>query len=265
VIKELVKHYSEVITLFGYMPNKTPWKDLVLKVLGCPSLIRRIQAPVVMKMLSPKESEMILDVGCGSGFFTYEIARKCKISIGIDCALNRELSFVANEQPNVVYLRGDVQALPLLSGKFDKILLSSVLQMVENDKAVLRECHRVLQRAGILVLSVPVGYCYLKKLNQSKPQLKKKFGAKGKAYYELNVVIELLQNEGFEVMEVEYSPKKLGSVIFEIGLSLWYHFGFPFFNPFLFLVCYPIAYFDNFADSKQIGNEVIIEAMKVSR
>jgi len=250
---------------FGYIPHKTAWKDAILKVLGCPSLIRRIQTPVLMRMMGLKEDEVVLDAGCGGGFFTYEIAKRCEMSIGIDWNLSKGLSFAMGQQPKVVYVKGDVQRLPFGSEKFDKILLSSVLQMVDDDKSLLKECHRVLKRKGVLVLSVPIEYCYLKKLNDLKPQLKKMLGAQGKAYYDYDKVIELLRNEGFEITETEYSPKKWGSLIFEIGLFFWYHFGFPFFSSFLFPVLYPIVYFDKFADSKQIGNELIIKARRVPR
>jgi len=74
-----------------------------------------------------------------------------------------------------------------------------------------------------------------------------------------------VRNEGFEITEIEYSPKKWGSLIFEIGLFLWYHFAFPFFSPFLFSMLFPIAYFDKFADKKQIGGELVIKVRRVSR
>jgi len=250
---------------FGYLPHKTAWKDMILRVFGYPNVIRRIQALVIMRMLELKEEEVLLDAGCGGGFFTYEIAKRCKISIGIDWNLSKGLSFAVSKQPKVAYVRGDVQSLPFASKRFDKILLSSVLQMVEDDKALLKECHRVLKGKGILVLSVPIEYSYLKKLSHLKPQLKKRFGAQGKGYYDYDKLVKLLRNESFEIKETEYSPKKWGSLIFEIGLFLWYHFGFPSFSPFLFPALYPIAYFDKFADSKQRGNELVIKVRRVPR
>ncbi len=155
--------------------------------------------------------------------------------------------------------------MPFASEKCDKILLSSVLQMVEDDKALLQECFRVLKRGGILVLSVPIGYIHYKRLNQLKPQLKEKFGSLGKAYYSYDEVVRLLETEGFKVLEAEYSPKRWGSFIFETTLLLWNRFGFPYSHPFLFPLLYPLAYFDRFADKKQIGNEIIIKAKKVLR
>lgn len=62
---------------FGYMPNRKFGKDLILRIFGYPNVIRRIQAPVIIRMLEPKRSEVVLDAGCGGGFFTYEIAKIC--------------------------------------------------------------------------------------------------------------------------------------------------------------------------------------------
>lgn len=250
---------------FGYIPHKTAWKDLVLRVLGYPNVIRRIQAPVIMKMLEPEEGEAVLDVGCGGGFFTYEIARRCKVSIGIDWNMNSSLSFAMRKQPKVAYVKGDVQNLPFASEKFDKILLSSVLQMVEDDRKLLNECYWVLKEEGMLILSVPVEYIHFKRLNQLKPQLKERFGSLGKGYYSYDEVVRLLEAGRFEIVDSEYSPKRWGSLIFETTLFLWYRFGFPYSSLFLFPLLYPVAYFDMFASSKQKGNEIIIKARKVPR
>lgn len=250
---------------FGYMPHETAWKDIILRVFGWPSVIRRLQAPVLMRMLSLSKDDAILDAGCGAGFFTYETARRCRLSIGIDWSLDANLSLAMSKQPRATYVKGDVQTLPFSSDKFDKILLSSVLQMVKDDTALLKECHRVLKNEGVLVLSVPVGYIHLKRLNLLKPQLRDKFGSRGKGYYDYDEIVELLEGEGFKIEEVEYSPKKWGSLVFELGLFLWYRFGFPFFSAFLFPLLYPIAYFDRFAGSKQKGIELIIKVIKVSK
>ena len=249
---------------FGYVPHQNSWKNLILKVLGHPNLIRRIQAPVLMRMLETKKDDIILDAGCGSGFFSYEIAKRCKTAVGIDWNLNiSRSSWAMRKQPNVAYVIGDVQKLPFADEKFDKILLSSVLQMVEDDETLLKECHRVLKKKGTLVLSV-IEYIHIKRLNYYKSQLKEKFGARGKAYYDYDEVIGLLQGNGFEIIEVEYSPKKWGSLIFESYLFLWYRFNFPSFSPLLFPLLYPIAYFDKFANNRQKGNELIIKAKKVN-
>jgi ubiquinone/menaquinone biosynthesis C-methylase UbiE len=107
-----------------------------LKILGNPNMIRRIQAPVIMRMLNPKGDSRILDAGCGGGFFSYEIAKICRC-IGIDWNISENLSYAMSRLLSVAYIKADVQKMPFKDGTFDKILLSSVLQMVEDDKVLL--------------------------------------------------------------------------------------------------------------------------------
>ena len=61
-----------------------------------------------------------------------------------------------NTDPSVVPdIISDVQSMALKDASFDTILLAEVLEHVENPGAVLRECHRVLGRDGVLVLTMP--------------------------------------------------------------------------------------------------------------
>ena len=215
-------------------------------------------------MLQPQKQDVILDIGCGGGTFTYEIAKKCKTSVGVELNLNKNLSQAMNKQPNLTYIKGDAQKLPIHAEKADKILLSSVLQMVEDDASLLNECHRTLKPQGTLILSVPTEYRHIKKLNTLKPQLKKTFRAQGKAYYNPTQLARLLRKAGFTITKTEYSPKKWGSMVTETGIYLWHQHQFPFFNPALFPLVYAIAYPDNFANKQQTGTELIIRAKKTA-
>lgn len=212
---------------FGYIPHKTAWKDIILKVFGHPSLIRRIQAPVLMRMLEPKKGELILDAGCGGGFLSYEIAKRCNISVGIDLNLNSGYPFAMSKLSNLIYIKGDVERLPFASDKFDKIVLSSVLQMGEDEVLVVEESRRVPRKQGIVVLSIPLRYIYFSTLNNHKPQIRKKFGASGEWHYSAEKVINLLESKGFEILETEHSPKELGSLIYEILLFCGIVLDFP--------------------------------------
>ena len=247
---------------FGYIPHKTPWKNAFLKIFGHPNIMRRIQAPVLMKLLNPKSEDLILDAGCGGGSFTYEIAKICKC-VGIDWNISENLSYAMSKNAFCRVIKADVQKMPFKDEIFDKILLSSVLQMVEDDGALLKECYRVLKEDGIFVLSVPIEYIYIRKLNELKNELIEMFGSSGKGFYGYREVIELLQREGFEIMETEYAPKRWGSFIYEFWLYFRYRFGLPLSHSFYFLLLYPFAYFDRFGSKKQKGNEYIIKVRKV--
>jgi ubiquinone/menaquinone biosynthesis C-methylase UbiE len=245
------------------MPRKSTLTDLISKALGYPSLIRRIQAPVILKMLDPKKDETILDSGCGSGFFTSEIAQKANFSVGIDLCLRERLALMISEQPGKMFAIADMQKLPFGHQVFDKILLSSVLQVV-NDEALIGECRRVLKNDGIIVLSVPTEYCYFTSLNKIKPQLGLKAQARGKAYYEPKDLALLFRKFGFKIVSLECSPKKLGTLVCEMEIYLWHHLRLPLFSSIFFPFFYPLLYIENNADKQQNGNELIIKVKKIT-
>lgn len=50
----------------------------------------------------------------------------------------------------------DLTCLPFRSGSFDLVVASHVLEHIPNDRAAVREIHRVLQPAGVALLPVPI-------------------------------------------------------------------------------------------------------------
>ena len=233
-----------------------------MRFLGNPSYVRKIQKPILFRMLDLKQDETVLDAGCGEGYFSRELAPKCRVCVGVDFAINKCYFPLSSRNGTTVYSSGDVEKLPFAEETFHKILLSSVLQVAKNDKEVLQECHRVLKRGGILVLSVTTEYLYVRKLNSLKPLIKHKLGVLGKGYYSFEEVTSLLQREGFQVLETEYSPKTLGSLMYELELSLWVRFRTSILGYALFPVFYFLSYFDEIVNGKT-GNELILKARKV--
>ncbi|MFC1906253.1 class I SAM-dependent methyltransferase [Chloroflexota bacterium] len=259
---EFSKNFVEDIMPFGYIPQKVAWKDIVLRLSGIPSLIRRVQAPVIMRMLGLDRDDIVLDAGCNGGFFTCEIAAECRRSVGIDWNLGGNASIAMSSLSNLSFIRGDVQVLPFADETFHKVLLSSVLQMVEDDGRLLAECHRVLKGNGSLILSVPTDYIYFNGLNRLQDELNHKFGSRGKGFYGQAEVTGLLDGAGFEITDREYSPKKWGSLIYETQLLLCHSLGLPLYSNFYFFL-YPLALFDRLGGREQKGCELVIKARKV--
>ncbi|HEY3274283.1 MAG TPA: class I SAM-dependent methyltransferase [Methanocella sp.] len=234
---------------------------MALKLIGYPSTIRRIQAPVIMRMLSVGAMDRVLDAGCGLGLFTQEIAKKCRCT-GIDLGVNSSHAYAAARTQNAGYLKADLRQIPLKDGSFDRILLSSVLQMVTDDRHLLDQCNSLLKTKGVLVLSVPHNYVTVTKLNGLKTGLSRQFGVEGKGYYQPAEILALLEKCGFTVIETEYSPKLLGSLVYESWLYFCYKTGLPLYHPLYFLLLYPLAFSDRFLGKSSPGNELIIKAEK---
>ena len=99
------------------------------------------------------KSDSVLDIGCGNGALTYDVARKAKKVVAID--LNEENIEIAREKysaPNIRYLRNDItKELP--DKKFDLIVLSNVLEHIENRVEFLR---RIEDLAPKILIRVPI-------------------------------------------------------------------------------------------------------------
>ena len=127
----------------------------------------------VKELLNAQEPLNILDVACGTGDFTIEIAQKApagsKIT-GIDLSegmmkIGREKIKAAGVDATMV--QGDCEALPYNDFSFHRISVGFGVRNFENLEVGLKEMHRVLTPAGklvILELSVPsnpiIRWCY---------------------------------------------------------------------------------------------------------
>lgn len=98
-----------------------------------------------------ESNDIVLDIGCGNGALTYDLARKVKRVIGID--LNKENIRIAEEKysaPNIKYMVGDVtENLP--DKKFDTIILSNVLEHIENRIEFLKKIKKMTPKILIRV------------------------------------------------------------------------------------------------------------------
>ena len=96
----------------------------------------------------------VLDVGSGDGTIGALLAAEAQQYVCFDqsqrvlCAAQRRLS----EHRHVRYVRGDMQALPWLSGSFDQVLFFNVLTYAQDPPRALANAARVLTRGGRLCL-----------------------------------------------------------------------------------------------------------------
>jgi len=113
----------------------------------------------IIEELNPQDSDKILDVGCGDGYYLHLLSNlgpKLDLT-GVDSDKGALRSAGENlEDKKIKLVRGDLmKKLPFKTNSFNKVVMSEVVEHLPGDIRGLREVRKVLMKGGILVLSVP--------------------------------------------------------------------------------------------------------------
>ena len=131
-----------------------------------------------VKMLSShlKPGMTVLELGCGTGYFTRELARSGADVVAID--VSPELLKVARANtsaPNVQYQIQNAYALSYSERVFDSVVGSSVLHHLEIKEA-LRDIYRVLKPGGTIYFTEPNMLNPQIAIQKNIPWIKRKLG-----------------------------------------------------------------------------------------
>lgn len=156
----------------GLFDSIAPDYDRLNHILSL-NIDKRWRNRAVSELIDTNLSLKVLDVACGTGDFTIEIARKAAQGskvIGVDLSegmmkIGREKIAAAGVQAVMEY--GDCEALDYADGSFDRVSAGFGVRNFENLDKGLREMFRVLKTRGkivILELSIPtnplIRWCY---------------------------------------------------------------------------------------------------------
>lgn len=98
--------------------------------------------------------ERWLDLGCGTGYFSRQLAQRFPASSGL--AMDIAEGMLQHAQPlggARYFAAGDAERLPLADGCLDLVFSSLAMQWCGDFAAVLAEARRVLRPGGLLVFS----------------------------------------------------------------------------------------------------------------
>jgi SAM-dependent methyltransferase len=99
----------------------------------------------------------VLEVGCGAGTDLIRFARNGARVTGVDVAPSSialaSRNFAHEKLPARLVI-GDGQALPFPERSFDLVYAHGVVQYTTDDRALVRECRRVLRPGGVAVFQV---------------------------------------------------------------------------------------------------------------
>ncbi len=107
----------------------------------------------IFNLLKVKENENILEIGSGAGHALKHI--KSSKYFPLDVSTHNLIKIKSKTEKKVFPTSGDVFNLPFASNSFDKIILSEVLEHLDDPPAALKEIFRVLNSGGKFLVSVP--------------------------------------------------------------------------------------------------------------
>jgi len=97
----------------------------------------------------------VLELGCGTGYFTESIVKNSKHVFATD--LSEELLENAKKRlssiKNITLQKENCYSISFESEKFDTVFMANVIHVIENPQKVLQESYRILKDNGLIVIT----------------------------------------------------------------------------------------------------------------
>jgi ubiquinone/menaquinone biosynthesis C-methylase UbiE len=142
----------------GAQSTKTSWGQVAdwyseLLEAGGDTFQREVILPNLMRLVVPAKGEAILDLACGQGFFSRELARAgAKVS---GCDISPELIARAktlSPSLKINFKAAPAHEIPFDDDSFDKAICILAIQNIHNANEALSEAARALKKSGSLHL-----------------------------------------------------------------------------------------------------------------
>jgi ubiquinone/menaquinone biosynthesis C-methylase UbiE len=135
------------------------------------------RAELLFKFGNLSASEIVLEIGCGTGVFTQRLLKKgiqrfIAVDISLDL-LKKARDSIGN--PNVKFIVADVENLPFKDNTFDSAVGVSILHHLDFEIAI-KEISRILKQNGRIAFSEPNMFNPQVFLMKNVPFIKKALG-----------------------------------------------------------------------------------------
>ncbi len=112
----------------------------------------------IFEWVNPRDDSLILDLPCGRGFYLNMLryASKARL-VGADLDPDVLAKARANvgHLPDIALVQASIYAIPFPDNTFDAVILSEVLEHIDDDVAGLKEAFRVVKPGGVVAITVP--------------------------------------------------------------------------------------------------------------
>lgn len=117
-------------------------------------LIRKYESKLILEMLRPGQGEKILDVGCGTGIFTFDVLGAGADVVGVELSLPM-LLWARKKLKGRTFrtVQGDMRNLPFADNAFEKTISVTAIEFIQDARSAVRELFRVTKPRGPIVVA----------------------------------------------------------------------------------------------------------------
>ena len=116
----------------------------------------RSRARTLLEFLDPQDGDLVLDAGCGLGFYLVLLSKLTPCTtVGIEVN-NSRLRSAGAASPGSLLAEGDITRLPFPDSTFDKVLSSEVLEHCRWNSSLLYCVSKVIY-LHLMLLEISVG------------------------------------------------------------------------------------------------------------
>ena len=118
------------------------------------SLVKKYETELSLDLLKPRQGEVILDAGCGTGIFTLDILSSGSKVIGLDISLPMLIRAGQKLKGFPFHMvLADMLNLPFRASSFDKVVSITALEFIRDGKAAVGELFRITGKGGTIVVA----------------------------------------------------------------------------------------------------------------
>lgn len=210
---------------------KINWNKMVSSYEGFTnspnSYSNRIEWPAIKRILPDLKNKNIIDLGCGTGRFTFlfeQFMPERIIGIDISDEMIKMAEGIAFEKNSSVHLiKSDIENLSIIQpNSIDFVFSSTAMHYLKSLEKIMKEIYRVLKPKGICILSVihPIYSAQYPVVNENRDQWDVKYLDKSIRAYVQPWIEHDAEIENFLSHSYHHTMSDYMNSIIEAGLSI---------------------------------------------